>query len=70
MTQVYTQEQIDSLRKQMVDGVASATGPDGQSVTKRSLNEMERMLRKMESANSGNTRPKRTVAAFDGGFGS
>lgn len=64
----YTQTQIDALKEQMADGLSSVVGPDGRSVTRRALWEMERQLRAMEAEVNGIARPRRTVATYDGGF--
>lgn len=64
----YTQAQIDELKKKMAEGVSSVTGPDGRSVTMRSLAEMERQLKAMQAEVTGKERPRRTVATYDGGF--
>lgn len=64
----YTQAQIDELKKTLASGVASATGPDGRSVTRWDIEKLEKQLSRMENEVNGTARPRRTVAAFDGGF--
>jgi hypothetical protein len=45
----YTQTQLDAIQEALARGVLEATLPDGSKVRYRSLDEMERIINKMES---------------------
>ena len=55
----YTQSQLDVIQEAFARGVLEATLPDGSKVRYRSLDEMERIINKMESQISA---PRTNVA--------
>ncbi len=64
----WTQTQIDALKAAIASGVLIVRHGDTWT-TYRSLNEMMRVLASMEAEANAGSRPRRTVAQFDKGFG-
>lgn len=65
----FVQADIDELRRTMSSGASQMTTRDGQSITVRSLDEMQRLLAQMEAevagiAGQGRKRPQVIAAAF------